>query len=292
MFLVTVHDPICADDLSLERALYGSFLPVPSNDLFPLAPAEDYTRKAAAGAVLLKRDPIILNAGREKVALKVLNTGDRPIQVLYLRRCPKFRSLNDRFEQVGSHYHFIETNPSLLFDRGLAYGKRLNIPAGTAVRFEPGDPKSVTLTAISGLKVVTGGNKLATGIHNSGRTESIVWELTRKGFCHAPEPSASFIAASSTLAIEHERTMSREAYASMFGPTTGDRVRLGDTSLWIEVEKDFTSYGDECKFGGGKTIREGMGQATNRSARHALDLVITNALIVDWSGIYKARNLF
>lgn len=74
----------------------------------------------------------------------------------------------------------------------------------------------------------------------------------------------------------------------MYGPTTGDRVRLGDTSLWIEVEKDFTIYGEECKFGGGKTIREGMGQATGRGANEALDLVITNALIVDWSGIYKA----
>lgn len=85
--------------------------------------------------------------------------------------------------------------------------------------------------------------------------------------------------------------MSREAYASMFGPTTGDRVRLGDTSLWVEVEKDLTSYGDECKFGGGKTLREGMGQATNRPSTEALDLVITNALIVDWSGIYKVKTI-
>ncbi len=74
----------------------------------------------------------------------------------------------------------------------------------------------------------------------------------------------------------------------MFGPTTGDRVRLGDTSLWLEVERDFTVYGDECKFGGGKTIREGQGQAAGVGQDAALDCVITNALIVDYTGIYKA----
>src|SRR5471032_75563 len=82
--------------------------------------------------------------------------------------------------------------------------------------------------------------------------------------------------------------MKRSHYADMFGPTTGDRLRLGDTSLWLEVERDFTVYGDECKFGGGKVIREGMGQAAGVGAKDALDCVITNALIVDYSGIYKA----
>src|SRR5436190_12664786 len=82
--------------------------------------------------------------------------------------------------------------------------------------------------------------------------------------------------------------MKRSHYADMFGPTTGDKVRLGDTSLILQVEKDFTSYGDECKFGGGKTIREGMGQAAGVSEVDALDCVITNALIVDYTGIYKA----
>ena len=82
--------------------------------------------------------------------------------------------------------------------------------------------------------------------------------------------------------------MKRAHYADMFGPTTGDKVRLGDTSLILEVEKDFTVYGDECKFGGGKVIREGMGQAAGIGAKDALDCVITNALIVDYTGIYKA----
>jgi urease subunit alpha len=82
--------------------------------------------------------------------------------------------------------------------------------------------------------------------------------------------------------------MKRAHYAAMFGPTTGDKVRLGDTSLLLEVEQDFTVYGDECKFGGGKVIREGMGQAAGVGANAALDCVITNALVVDYTGIYKA----
>jgi len=82
--------------------------------------------------------------------------------------------------------------------------------------------------------------------------------------------------------------ISRTGYAEIFGATVGDRVQLGDTSLILEVEKDFTVYGDECKFGGGKVLRDGMGQATGVSQEDALDLVITNALIVDYDGIYKA----
>ncbi len=82
-------------------------------------------------------------------------------------------------------------------------------------------------------------------------------------------------------------TMSRQAYAEMFGPTTGDKLRLADTELWIEVEKDFTVYGDEVKFGGGKVIRDGMGQSQAMAAEVA-DLVITNALIIDHWGIVKA----
>src|SRR5678816_503852 len=82
--------------------------------------------------------------------------------------------------------------------------------------------------------------------------------------------------------------MKRRHYAEMFGPTTGDKVRLGDTSLVLEVEKDFACYGDECKFGGGKVIREGMGQAAGVGQDEALDCVITNALVVDYTGIFKA----
>ena len=81
--------------------------------------------------------------------------------------------------------------------------------------------------------------------------------------------------------------ISRQAYAEMYGPTTGDRLRLGDTELWLEVEKDLTTYGDEVKFGGGKVIRDGQGQSQRVSAEVA-DTVITNALIVDHWGIIKA----
>nr|BDT31248.1 urease subunit alpha [Myxococcus sp. MH1] len=84
------------------------------------------------------------------------------------------------------------------------------------------------------------------------------------------------------------RKMDRRHYADMFGPTTGDKVRLGDTGLWAQVERDATVYGDECKFGGGKVLREGMGQRAGVGDADALDLVITNALILDWTGIYKA----
>ncbi|MES2666062.1 MAG: urease subunit alpha [Pseudomonadota bacterium] len=82
--------------------------------------------------------------------------------------------------------------------------------------------------------------------------------------------------------------ISRATYASMFGPTTGDRVRLGDTDLIIQVERDFTTYGEEVKFGGGKVIRDGMGQSQITRAQGSMDTVITNALIVDHTGIYKA----
>lgn len=82
--------------------------------------------------------------------------------------------------------------------------------------------------------------------------------------------------------------ISKKAYAAMYGPTTGDRVRLGDTSLIVEVEKDYCIYGDEAKFGGGKSLRDGMGQSSTHRDEECLDLVITSALVIDYTGIYKA----
>src|SRR3954467_4699967 len=82
--------------------------------------------------------------------------------------------------------------------------------------------------------------------------------------------------------------ISRSVYANMFGPTTGDRVRLADTDIIIEVESDFTTYGEEVKFGGGKVIRDGMGQSQITNKKGASDTVITNALILDHWGILKA----
>ena len=83
--------------------------------------------------------------------------------------------------------------------------------------------------------------------------------------------------------------MKRAVYAEMFGPTTGDRVRLADTDIIIEVEKDFTTYGEEVKFGGGKVIRDGMGQSQVTNKQGAVDTVITNVLILDHWGIVEGR---
>ncbi|KAI0473733.1 urease [Xylariaceae sp. FL0804] len=263
-YLVTVHNPVATDDGDLARALYGSFLPVPSQDLFPPAPAAAYEPAAQPGAVVAVRGRVTLNAGRARIRLRVTSTGDRPIQ-------------------VGSHYHFIETNPQLAFDRARAYGFRLDIAAGTSVRFEPGDTKTVTLVAIGGRRVIRGGNALASGPVDPARADAIVAALQQAGFAHAPEPAgdAAFVDMDAA-------SLDRNAYRAMFGPTTGDLVRLGATDLWVRVEKDMTVYGDECKFGGGKTLREGMGQMTGCPDAECLDLVVTNALIVDHSGIYKA----
>ena len=82
--------------------------------------------------------------------------------------------------------------------------------------------------------------------------------------------------------------LSRKQYADLYGPTTGDRVRLADTELIIEIEKDYTVYGDEITFGGGKVIRDGMGQSSRAKREDCLDLVITNAIILDYWGIVKA----
>jgi urease len=74
----------------------------------------------------------------------------------------------------------------------------------------------------------------------------------------------------------------------MYGPTAGDKIRLGDTNLYAEIERDFAFYGDECVFGGGKVIRDGMGQSCGHQPADSLDTVITNAVVIDYSGIYKA----
>ncbi|KAI6042919.1 hypothetical protein EDC04DRAFT_2655421 [Pisolithus marmoratus] len=259
VFLVTVHDPICTDDGDLEAALYGSFLPIPSRVAFP--PAKTL-QESLPGATIAEKERIVINRGRERIRLKVTNNGDRPIQ-------------------VGSHYHFVETNKALAFDRIKAFHKRLDIPAGTAVRFEPGDTKTVTLCSIGGEKYAKGGNNISPIIAldlASGVPEKLIDTKRLRGFTHVPEPDAPL--------VPRDSDMGREEYISMFGPTVGDRVRLGDTSLWIKIERDSAVYGDEVKFGGGKTIRDGMGQQTG--CKEALDLVITNAVVVDWSGIYKA----
>ena len=183
--------------------------------------------------------------------------------------------------QIGSHYHLIEANPQLEFDRVKAYGYFLDIAAGTSVRFEPGDSKTVTCVEIGGKQIVNGGNSVATGPLDLSRADEILERLQEGGFAHKREPIGD-------SAHIDPFIMTREGYIGMFGPTVGDRVRLGATDLWIKVEKDFAMYGDECTFGGGKTLREGMGQGSGRPDAESLDTVILNAIIVDWSGIIKA----
>lgn len=183
--------------------------------------------------------------------------------------------------QVGSHYHLIEVNPQLEFDRLQAYGYFLDIAAGTSVRFEPGDAKTVTLVEIGGRKCIYGGNNIASGPVDTSRLDEIRSRIQERSFGHRADDV--------TYTTDLEPcNLSREAYGTMFGPTVGDLVRLGSTELWVKVEKDYTVYGDECKFGGGKTLREGMGQASGRADAQTLDTVITNALVVDWTGIIKA----
>jgi len=256
--LLTVHSPVSALDGDMALALKGSFLPEPELSAFGSA-AED---GEAPGEVFVEDgDGIELNRGRRLVELEVTNTGDRPIQ-------------------VGSHYHFIETNRALVFDRAMSYGCRLNVPSGSSIRFEPGDSKAVTLVEIAGNRRVVSGNLLVDGVASPERLPEVMERVVAGGFGNK---EAGEVVAGSPL------VMSREHYADLFGPTTGDSVRLGDTCLLAKVEKDLTVYGDECKFGGGKVLREGMGQAGGISSADALDVVITNALIIDAKlGIVKA----
>lgn len=161
--LVTVHHPVALAQGDLKLALYGSFLPVPQASAFPAVPDEP-----VPGEVLAAPGEIELNAGRESISLQVVNTGDRPVQ-------------------VGSHYPFAETNRALRFDRGRAYGMRLDIPAGTAVRFEPGEGRTVQLVPFAGAAVVRGGNALAEGPVTAGNRARLLAAVAARGFGHAEE---------------------------------------------------------------------------------------------------------
>ena len=159
--LVTVHHPIASENGNLALALHGSFLPVPDVSVF-----KPSTDEPIPGSTEIKEGEIEINVGRATVEIPVTNLGDRPIQ-------------------VGSHYHFIETNAALQFDRGAAYGKRLDIPAGTAVRFEPGETKTVKLVEIAGKKVIRGGNNLASGKVSAAGKKAALKRVKAKGFSNA-----------------------------------------------------------------------------------------------------------
>ncbi len=160
--LVTVHHPVAREHGDLSLALHGSFLPVPDVERFP---ALDGDADFEPGAYDIADGEIELNAGRETVTITVTNLGDRPVQ-------------------VGSHYPFIETNASLRFDRAKAYGRRLDIPAGTAVRFEPGDTKTVTLVDLAGSRVIRGGNNLVNGKVSAAGLKAAMKRVKSRGFAH------------------------------------------------------------------------------------------------------------
>jgi len=254
-------------DGDLVLALHGSFLPVPKLSVF--GAKEEQFEGPTPGAVMCVKGDIELNKGRPISHVTVTNKADRPIQ-------------------VGSHYHFVEANARLEMDRGIAYGKRLNIAAGTAVRFEPGESKTVALVPIGGNRVILGGNGLVDGPWAAANEAAIVAKCLARNppFLHKKEADSS-LPKKRKADEEPVAKIDREKYADMFGPTVGDKVHLGDTGLIVEIEKDFTVYGDECKFGGGKTLRDGMGQAAGPNGVGCLDCVITNVVVIDYTGIYK-----
>jgi urease subunit gamma/beta len=145
--LVTVHHPIVAERGDMSLALHGSCISRQVDHTTAGRPP--VALESQPGDVQPARGVIALNEGRRTVTLEVANGGDRPIQ-------------------VGSHYHFSEANRALRFDRTAAYGMRLDIPAGTAVRFEPGETKTVTLVSIDGARVIRGGNAWASGPVSDG----------------------------------------------------------------------------------------------------------------------------
>lgn len=154
--LVAVRNPITLAEGDLALALHGSFLPVPDAGLFGAAEAE------TAGAVTPAEGDLVLNAGRAAVTISATNTDSRPIQ-------------------IGSHFHFVEANPRLRFDRAAAYGKRLDIPAGNAIRFEPGETREVALVEIAGNRVIRGGNRLAEGQVGSAGLKAALARLDARG---------------------------------------------------------------------------------------------------------------
>jgi urease subunit gamma/beta len=159
--LVTVHLPICREHGDPDLALYSSGL---VRRAVPLTPP-DNSSHPRPGEVLAAPDPIVLNAGRTTVTLLVCNKGDRPIQ-------------------VGSHYPFFECNAALEFDREQAFDTRLNIAAGTAVRFEPGDTREVELVTLAGRRIVRGGNGLIDGpLTPEGKALALA-RAAERGFAH------------------------------------------------------------------------------------------------------------
>ena len=156
--LVTVHHPVCQRELNNHWALYGSGLVKSSAMVFV-----DNVTNPNPGASIIEDSSIELNVGRSTKTIRVVNFGDRPVQ-------------------VGSHYPMAETNQCLRFDRAACLNYRLNIPAGTAVRFEPGEEKEVELVELAGEMKVFGGNSLIDGELKASREEGIINKMKSENY--------------------------------------------------------------------------------------------------------------
>ncbi|HLX64633.1 MAG TPA: urease subunit gamma [Planctomycetota bacterium] len=160
MRTVVLRNPIREENGNLMLALYGSFLPVPAREAFEGAEfgVQPCALEGGVGEIVHGHGDIELNARRHSIELNVGNRSDRAVQ-------------------VSSHFHFMEANRVLTFDRGKAYGMRLDIPAGTMMRFEAGETKSVRLVEISGNKLIRGGTGLASGPLNDAHKQSALSAL-------------------------------------------------------------------------------------------------------------------
>ncbi len=159
--LVTVHDPICRESGDPSLALYGSGLTMTDE-----VKSADNIVHNKPGEIICEDEDVILNEGRTTISLEVTNMGDRPVQ-------------------VGSHYPFFEANPQLRFERRRAYGFRLDIPSGAAVRFEPGESKTVELVEIAGERKVYGGHGLISGQLSEANQVVALTKAREKGFLGA-----------------------------------------------------------------------------------------------------------
>jgi urease subunit alpha len=189
-----------------------------------------------------------------------IRTPDQPVPLNAGRRSVEVKVTNDSSWPVGvgSHYHFFEVNRRLRFEREPAYGMRLDAPAGSITWFASGETRAVRLVPLAGRQEAWGFQGLVNGpLDQPPRSED------------APPQGGS------------RPRLHRAAYAKIYGPTTGDRIRLADSDLWVEIEEDATSYGDEPLVGLGKTIRDGMLASPRVTSESELDLVITNVVVLD-----------
>jgi len=227
--------------------------------------------RALSGALALRRElraenyDLALDAqGLLKSSLLAALSGARERWVLRPREGAKFVAHHAvaRRDRVlpGDEYRDL-LRALEVTDAAASARMRLNIPAGTAVRFEPGETKTVTLVAIAGRRVVRGGNNVCNGpvaaADDTQTRAAVAARLTDGNFlgsAPAEPPSKRQKAASGSASDPSYAGLDvpRDLYARMYGPTTGDVVRLADSELYIRVERDMTVYGDECKFGGGK----------------------------------------